>query len=154
MLPPRYNAAEDLLSRNLDAGRGAKVAYVDDATSLTYAELDARARRFAGALSDAGFRQEERLLLCALDTVDFPTVFLGCLLAGVVPVAVNTLLTADDYAYMLGHCGARAVVVSTPLLPVMQAAIGKSGLSPVVIQAAPHGDAAPACSVGAMLARL
>ncbi|MFJ4294060.1 benzoate-CoA ligase family protein [Cupriavidus sp. NPDC089707] len=153
VLPPRYNAAEDLLSRNLDAGRGDKVAYVDDATSLTYAGLDTRARRFAGALRDAGFRQEERLLLCALDTVDFPTVFLGCLLAGVVPVAVNTLLTADDYGYMLAHSGARAVVVSTPLLPVMQAAIDKSGLSPMVIQAAPHGDAAPACSVGAMLAR-
>ncbi|WP_354684911.1 benzoate-CoA ligase family protein [Cupriavidus necator] len=152
-LPPRYNAAEDLLSRNLEAGRGDKIAYIDDTTSLTYAELDARARRFAGALRDAGFRQEERLLLCALDTIDFPTVFLGCLLAGVVPVAVNTLLTADDYAYMLGHSAARAVVVSEPLLPVMKAAIDKSGLTPMVIQAAPHGESAPTCSVRAMLAR-
>ncbi|WP_454735300.1 benzoate-CoA ligase family protein [Cupriavidus necator] len=152
-LPPQYNAAEDLLSRNLAAGRGGKTAYIDDTTSLTYAELDARARRFAGALRDAGFRQEERLLLCALDTVDFPTVFLGCLLAGVVPVAVNTLLTAEDYAYMLGHSGARAVVVSEPLLPVMKAAIDKSGLAPMVIQAAPHGESPPSCSVGAMLAR-
>ncbi|MGH8790226.1 MAG: benzoate-CoA ligase family protein [Cupriavidus necator] len=152
-LPTCYNAAEDLLSRNLEGGRGAKTAYIDDTTSLTYAELDARARRFAGALREAGFRQEERLLLCALDTIDFPTVFLGCLLAGVVPVAVNTLLTADDYAYMLGHSGARAVVVSEPLLPVMKAAIDKSGLAPMVIQAAPHADGAPACSVGAMLAR-
>ncbi|CAJ92547.1 Acyl-coenzyme A synthetase/AMP-(fatty) acid ligase [Cupriavidus necator] len=152
-LPTCYNAAEDLLSRNLAAGRGARTAYIDDTASLTYAELDARARRFAGALRDAGLRQEERLLLCALDTIDFPTVFLGCLLAGVVPVAVNTLLTADDYAYMLGHSGARAVVVSEPLLPVMKAAIDKSGLAPMVIQAAPHADGAPACSVGAMLAR-
>ncbi|SCU95029.1 Benzoate--CoA ligase [Cupriavidus necator] len=152
-LPTCYNAAEDLMSRNLKAGRGARTAYIDDTTSLTYGELDARARRFAGALRDAGLRQEERLLLCALDTIDFPTVFLGCLLAGVVPVAVNTLLTADDYAYMLGHSGARAVVVSEPLLPVMKAAIDKSGLAPMVIQAAPHADGAPACSVGAMLAR-
>ncbi|SPR96309.1 benzoate-CoA ligase family protein [Cupriavidus taiwanensis] len=152
-LPSRYNAAADLLSRNLAAGRGAKTAYRDDTTALTYAELDDRARRFAGALRAAGLREEERLLLCALDTVDFPVVFLGCLLAGVVPVAVNTLLTADDYAYMLEHSGARAVVVSEPLLPVMQAAIDKSGLSPTVIQAAPHAGAAPSCSVGAMLAR-
>ncbi|SOZ37770.1 benzoate-CoA ligase family protein [Cupriavidus neocaledonicus] len=152
-LPSRYNAADDLLSRNLAAGRGGKTAYRDDTTALTYAELDDRARRFAGALRAAGLRQEERLLLCALDTVDFPLVFLGCLLAGVVPVAVNTLLTADDYAYMLEHSGARAVVVSEPLLPVMQAAIDKSGLSPIVIQAAPHAGTAPSCSVGAMLAR-
>ncbi|QYY32901.1 benzoate-CoA ligase family protein [Cupriavidus pinatubonensis] len=152
-LPARYNAAADLLGRNLAAGRGDKVAYVDDKVSLTFSELDARARRFAAALHDAGFRREERLLLCAFDTVDFPTVFLGCLLAGVVPVAVNTLLTADDYAYMLQHSGARAVVVSEALLPLMKTAVASSGLSPVVIQAAPYKDAAPSCSVEAVISR-
>ena len=152
-LPAQYNAAADLLSRNLDAGRGDKIAYIDDAGTLTFAELDERSRRFAGALRDAGFRQEERLLLCALDTIDFPTVFLGCLLAGVVPVAVNTLLTADDYAYMIGHSGARAVVVSEALAPTMKAAIGKSGLSPMVIVAGPYTESTPSCCVGAMIAR-
>ncbi|WP_019449914.1 benzoate-CoA ligase family protein [Cupriavidus sp. BIS7] len=137
-LPARYNAAEDLLSRNLAAGRGAKIAYIDDGGAASFAELDARCRRFAGALEQAGFRREERVLLCALDTIDFPTVFLGCLLAGVVPVAVNTLLTADDYAYMLEHSGARAVVVSAALLPMMRAAIDKAGVTPDVITAAPY----------------
>jgi len=139
-LPARYNAAEDLLSRNLAAGRGTKIAYIDDAGAASFAELDARCRRFAGALEQAGFRREERVLLCALDTIDFPTVFLGCLLAGVVPVAVNTLLTADDYAYMLEHSGARAVVVSAALLPMMRAAIDKAGVTPDVITAAPYVD--------------
>ncbi|KWR92149.1 benzoate-CoA ligase family protein [Cupriavidus sp. IDO] len=152
-LPAQYNAAADLLSRNIAAGRGDKIAYIDDAGTLTFAELDERSRRFAGALRDAGFRQEERLLLCALDTIDFPTVFLGCLLAGVVPVAVNTLLTVDDYAYMLGHSGARAVVVSEALAPTMKAAIGKSGLAPMVIVAGPYTESAPSCCVGAMIAR-
>ncbi|CAG9164220.1 benzoate-CoA ligase family protein [Cupriavidus pampae] len=141
-LPPRFNAAHDLLSRNLAAGRGGKVAYLDDQGATTFAELDARCRAFAAALRCAGYRREERVLLCALDTIDFPTVFLGCLLAGVVPVAVNTLLTADDYAYMLEHSGARAVVVSGTLLPCMHAAFDKLGSAPLpdVIVAAP-GDA-------------
>ena len=81
VLPARYNAAADLLSRNLAAGRADKIAYVDDAGLLSFAALDQRCRRFAAALLHAGIRPEERLLLCALDTVDFPTVFLGCLLA-------------------------------------------------------------------------
>ncbi|SDD04105.1 benzoate-CoA ligase [Cupriavidus sp. YR651] len=163
VLPARYNAAEDLLSRNLAAGRGAKIAYIDDNGPTTFAGLDDRCRRFAGALQQAGFRREERVLLCALDTIDFPTAFLGCLLAGVVPVAVNTLLTADDYAYMLTHSGARAVVVSAPLMPVMQAAIAKAGVSPDLIVAAPGadnaeatgdsaGDARPARTVAKMVA--
>ncbi|MEK7321007.1 MAG: benzoate-CoA ligase family protein [Pseudomonadota bacterium] len=153
-LPPRYNAAEDLLTRNLVAGRGVRTAYIDDAGSLTFAELDDRCRRFAGALLRAGFRREERVLLCAFDTIDFPTVFLGCLLAGVVPVAVNTLLTTEDYAYMLEHSGARAVVVSAQLLPTMRAAMTKAGVTPDLIVAAPHTEdsAKAANTVSAMAA--
>lgn len=150
-LPARYNAADDLLSRHLAAGRGAKVAYIDDTGPTTFAELDARCRRFAGALRQAGFRREERVLLCALDTIDFPTVFLGCLLAGVVPVAVNTLLTVDDYVYMLDHSGARAVVVSAPLLGTMQAAIDKAGIHVDVIIAAPYVESTGLPTVAAML---
>ena len=57
------------------------------------------------------------MLLLVHDTVDWPVAFLGALYAGVVPVAVNTLLTADDYAYMLAHSRARAAIVSGALLP-------------------------------------
>ncbi|EHP44904.1 benzoate-CoA ligase [Cupriavidus basilensis OR16] len=151
VLPARYNAAADLLSRNLAAGRADKIAYVDDAGSLSFAALDQRCRRFAAALLHAGIRPEERLLLCALDTIDFPTVFLGCLLAGVVPVAVNTLLTVDDYAFMLEHSGARAAVVSAPLATIMRDAIAKAGIAPALILAAPDsGSAGPGPSVADM----
>jgi benzoate-CoA ligase len=46
--------------------------------------------------------------------------------AGLVPVAVNTLLTADDYAYMLEHSRAQAALVSGALLPVLTLAMTKS----------------------------
>jgi benzoate-CoA ligase len=35
------------------------------------------------------------------DTNEWPISFLGSMYAGIVPVAVNTLLTAEDYAFML-----------------------------------------------------
>ena len=38
-LPRDYNAAVDLVGRNLAAGRGIKVAYVDDTETCTYAQL-------------------------------------------------------------------------------------------------------------------
>ena len=41
----------------------------------------------------------ERVLLLMHDCNDWPVAFLGCLYAGLVPVAVNTLLTSDDYAF-------------------------------------------------------
>ena len=40
-------------------------------------------------------------MLALLDTLDWPTAFLGAIKAGVVPVPVNTLMTEDDYRFML-----------------------------------------------------
>ena len=60
-------------------------------------------RRVAGGLLAAGIRREERVLLLMHDCCDWPVAFLGAIYAGVVPVAVNTLLPADDYHYMLKH---------------------------------------------------
>ena len=109
----------------LNAGRGAKTAYVDDRGAMSYADLDDRARRLAAALSALGVRREERVLLLMLDCNEWPVSFLGCLYAGVVPVAVNTLLTADDYAYMLGNSRARAVLVSGALVPALESAMAR-----------------------------
>ncbi len=123
-LPERFNFAQYLFDTN--AGRGAKTAYTDDGGRLSYAELAERARRFAAALLARGLRREERVLLLQHDANDWPVAFLGCLYAGVVPVAVNTLLTADDYAYMLAHSRAQAALVSGALLPTLRAAMSKA----------------------------
>jgi benzoate-CoA ligase len=120
-----YNAAADLIGRNLTAGRGAKTAFVDDCGQYTYAELAERVDRFANLVRRLGIHPEQRILLCLHDTIDFPTAFLGAIRAGVVPVAVNTQLTAPEFTFMAADSRARAVVVSAPLLPVMSAALAK-----------------------------
>jgi len=119
--PEHYNFAADILARN--APRGDKIAFVDDDRSLTYAGLHDAVRRFASALDGLGLRREDRVLLLMHDCVDWPVVFLGALYAGVVPVAVNTLLTAHDYAYMLQHSRCRAAIVSAALVPVLREAM-------------------------------
>ncbi|CAN7149018.1 benzoate-CoA ligase family protein [Variovorax sp. LjRoot84] len=117
-LPASFNFAEHLLA--LNRGRAQKIAYVDDRGTLAYGQLEDRARRLAAALLASGVKREERVLLLMLDSSDWPVSFLGCLYAGIVPVAVNTLLTTEDYAYMLEHSGAKAALVSGALLPVLQ----------------------------------
>jgi benzoate-CoA ligase len=83
-------------------------------------------RRVAAGLRALGIKREERVLLLMHDCNDWPVSFLGAMYAGLVPVAVNTLLTADDYAYMLEHSRAQAVLVSGALLPALTAALIKS----------------------------
>ncbi|KPF42719.1 4-hydroxybenzoate--CoA ligase [beta proteobacterium AAP121] len=122
---PRFNFAGHLLQ--LNTGRAPKAAFVDDLATLSYGELDAQVRRTAAALRALGLRREERVLLLMHDSTDWPVAFLGALYAGVVPVAVNTLLTADDYAYMLAHSRAQAAIVSGALLPVLKTALQQGG---------------------------
>jgi benzoate-CoA ligase len=119
--PERFNFARHLF--DLNVSRASKLAYRDDEHTLTYGELADRVRRLAAALPALGLRREERVLLLMRDTVDWPVVFLGCLYAGVVPVAVNTLLTAADYAYVLAHSRAHAAFVSSALAPVLRDAM-------------------------------
>ena len=121
--PARFNFARHLIE--LNAGRAGKTALIDDQGHTTYGELADQVRRFAGGLAALGLRREERVLLLAHDSSDWVVAFLGCLHAGVVPVAVNTLLTAKDYAYMLADSRAQAAIVSGALLPTLQTALAE-----------------------------
>jgi len=125
-IPRDYNFAADILKRNLDAGRGGRAAFVDANGQHSYAELAERVERFGHVLRSLGVRREERILICMLDTIDWPTAFLGAIKAGVVAVPVNTLMTEDDYRFMLSDSRARLLVVSAELLPKFESAIAAS----------------------------
>ena len=140
-IPRDYNFAADVLQRNLAAGRADKPAYIDGKRALTYRQLADRVARFGAALRGLGIRREERVLLALLDTIDWPTAFLGCLKAGIVAVPVNTLLTEDDYRFMLADSRAKCLVVSEALFPKFVQLIGECpDLEHVVVSGDnPHG---------------
>jgi benzoate-CoA ligase len=125
-IPDRFNAAYDLLERNIRAGRASKAAYIVDADVYTYGDLAARVNRFANSLHGFGLHMEQRILLCLQDGIDFPTAFLGAIKAGVVPIPVNTMLSSAEYAYMLHDSRALMLVVSEPLLPQFHPILGES----------------------------
>ncbi|WP_245329252.1 benzoate-CoA ligase family protein, partial [Bradyrhizobium centrolobii] len=132
-----YNAVTWLLDRNVEEGRGSKLVFDDTVSRLTYGELQLKTRRAANMLRRLGVRREERVAMIMLDTVDFPVVFLGAIRAGIVPVPLNTLLTADQYAYILADCRARVLFVSEALYPVIKDVVGRmSDLEHVVVSGA------------------
>ncbi|WP_048438578.1 benzoate-CoA ligase family protein [Caenimonas sp. SL110] len=139
-IPRDYNAAHDLLSRN--AARPDKVAFIDAASGaqLTYGELADQAYRLANALRARGFAPETRVMVAMLDTLEWPVVFLGCILAGVIPVAANTLLTSKDFDFMLRDSRAQALFVSKPLLPAFEPLIANISSLRSVIVAGTDGD--------------
>ena len=139
--PERFNAAAYLLGLNRE--RPDATAYIDDHGRLSYGELDDRVRRCAAGLLALGLRREDRVLMAMHDSTQFPIVFLGALYAGIVPVPVNTLLTADDYGFMLEHCRAMALLVALPLWPSLQAAVARAaavGREIPVVVCGPAGE--------------
>src|ERR1039458_8348818 len=120
-----YNARHAVMKRILRAGRLAKTAFIDDSGSITYGQLAERANRAANALKGLGLGLEDRIMLALLDTVDFPSVFLGAIKAGIVPIAGNTMLTTADFQFMLNDSRAKALVVSEQLLPTFAPLLDK-----------------------------
>jgi benzoate-CoA ligase len=152
-LPRQYNAAVDLIERNLAAGRGAKTAYLDDAGATTYAQLAERVDRAASALRGLGLKREQRVAIAMLDSADWAALFLGAIKAGIVPVALNTLLTPADYEYQLNDSRARALFMSSALQKSfdgiqakcrhLKYVVSDAQLRELLAAAAPKAEAAP-----------
>jgi benzoate-CoA ligase family protein len=111
----------DVVGAHVAAGRGANAAYITATTTLTYDDLRRRINRAAGLLRELGVRREERILLVLDDTPSFPTMFLGAIRMGAVPVPVSVLDTAENYRHFVQDSYARVIVCEAHLLPVLQA---------------------------------
>src|SRR5437667_8948571 len=115
-----YNAVTDFVDANVARGLKDKIVFTDPQRTLSYGELQAATCRFGRGLQTLGLRQESRVVLILLDTVDFPIAFWGAIRAGIIPIPLNTMLTAEQYAYMLEDSRAEAIVISAPLATAIE----------------------------------
>ena len=139
-----YNAAEDFIDANVERGHGDKVVFTEGQRTLTYGELQAATCRFGRGLQALGLRQESRIVLILLDTVDFPIAFWGAIRAGVIPIPLNTMLPVEQYAYMLEDSRAEVLVVSAPLVKLLAPILGRlAQLRCVVVAGAEAASAIP-----------
>jgi 4-hydroxybenzoate-CoA ligase len=143
--PQPYNAVADFVDANVARGLGAKIAFTDPVRTLTYAELQTATYRFAHALRALGLRQESRIALLLLDSVEFPISFWGAIRVGIIPIPLNNLLTSEQYAYVLDDSRAEAIVVSESLLEVIEPLIDRTSYLRNVIVVSPSGSSAPRC---------
>ena len=115
-LPTRFNAAEFFIDRHIAEGRASRVAIICGESQTTYGELQARVNQAGNALRKLGVRSEERVLLLLLDCPEFAAAFFGAIKIGAVPVPVSTMLTPQEYEYLLNDSGARVAIVSESML--------------------------------------
>ncbi len=118
------NAAEELLAQSARAGCGPKIAFVDDGGSYSFDAVRELVNRAANALRALGLEPHDRVVLCLTDSMDFVASFLGAIQAGIVPIPVNTLWSADDYAFVLTDSEAKAAIVSEVRMEAFLEALG------------------------------
>ncbi|HEX4211134.1 MAG TPA: AMP-binding protein, partial [Candidatus Binataceae bacterium] len=120
------NAASHLIDRHLHENRAGKTAFVDGHGVHTYAALARMVNQAGHALCRLGVRRGDRVIVCLHDSLSFPAIFFGALKIGAIPVPLNTLLTPEDYSFVLSDSGAVAAVVSTPLMERLEPALNSN----------------------------
>ncbi|APU20733.1 long-chain-fatty-acid--CoA ligase [Actinoalloteichus sp. GBA129-24] len=119
-----------------------RVAVIDDAVRLTYAELWAEVRSLAAGLRELGVRPGDRVALMAANSADFPRAYFAVLTAGAVVVPVHLLLAPQEIAHVLRDSGSTLLLSDRALAPA--AVRGGAALDlPVVTVGAPEGDGPP-----------
>ena len=86
-------------------------AVVDGSRRFTYREFFERCDRWSAALQQLGVKPGERVATIAPNTHSHLEAYYAVPQIGAVIVPINFRLTADDFAYILNHSGARVVCV-------------------------------------------
>ncbi len=111
-MPLIRNTALSLLQPHLSV-RPDKTALICGERTLTYRQLWDFSQRFSAFLEARGIPSGSRVAIVLPDGFAYYYVFFGCLLSGVVPVLLSTLLSRDEYAFILRDAEARLLVTTS-----------------------------------------
>jgi acyl-CoA synthetase (AMP-forming)/AMP-acid ligase II len=100
-----------LLARHA-AARGAKVAYRDAQTSVTYAALNDRTARLAGHLADIGIAPGETVAMLLPNSVPWIETCFAIARAGAISVPISYEASEPEIAYRLSDANCRAIVTT------------------------------------------
>src|SRR5579863_526452 len=113
--PPHYLDAHALVRPN-------KVALICGERSLTYAELNARARRVANALSRLGVQAGDRVAVMAHNSMELLEIAGGLSKLSAIAVLLNYRLREHEVAYIVNDSQAKVAIAGPGLVTVVNAA--------------------------------
>lgn len=121
---PATNLADLLAHAAAEAPDDVAVVEVGpEPRSMTWAQIEGEAGRFATGLGAAGVVAGYRVLLLLGNRLEFITSYLGTLRAQAVAVPVNPRATPVEVARVLADCAPRLAVADAATAPLLRAAI-------------------------------
>ncbi|HEY1709912.1 MAG TPA: AMP-binding protein [Rhizomicrobium sp.] len=97
------------------------VAAIDCSTTRTWAELNANANRLARLFRERGLQPGDGVALFCTNRVEFMEVLNASRRTGMRLTPVNWHLTADEIAYILNDCEAKALIAEPRLSAILEA---------------------------------
>jgi long-chain acyl-CoA synthetase len=91
--------------------RPSQLALLQDERQLDFAQLDRRMDRIAAALQRDGVAPGQCIAICGATSIEYATLFVGALRAGVVVAPLPPSASAESLALMLADCAARLLFV-------------------------------------------
>ncbi|CAM3600753.1 long-chain-fatty-acid--CoA ligase [Mycobacterium frederiksbergense] len=108
--------------------------------TTTWAELDERVTKLAGALQRRGVGPGDRVLILMLNRTEFIESFLAANRLGAIAVPVNFRMTPPEIAFLVADCAAAVVITEAVLAPVATAVRALDATLSTVIVAGTAGD--------------
>lgn len=95
-------------------------AIICEDRSETWAEMWERTNRLANGLYSLGLKKGDRVAIYLKNCFEFPETFVATTRSGLIKSPVNYRLKADEVAYQLNHCGAKAVVTEPEFVDLLK----------------------------------
>src|SRR5260370_18272177 len=99
-----------------------KVALICGERSLTYAELNARARRVANVLSSLGVKANDRVAVMAYNSIELLEIVCGLSKLSAIGVLLNYRLREHEVTYIINDCQAKVAIAGPGLVDVVDQA--------------------------------
>ena len=115
--------------------------------TLTFGELDLRARRMAEALQHHGVRLGDRVALHLANCLEFIEVFLACVKLGAIFVPINVLYREREIAHIIGDAEPALAITSAEHAPFFPASAPTVTIDALVREAARQTGTPPAIRV-------
>jgi fatty-acyl-CoA synthase len=109
-------------------------AIVHGALRRSYAEFYTRSRQLASSLAQMGIGRGDTVSALLPNTPAMLECHYGVPMCGAVLHAINTRLDAAIIAFQLDHAMSKVVIVDAEFMPLMQEALARATVSPVIIQ--------------------
>lgn len=112
---------------------GERPAFANMGRILTFSELDALSRDFAGYLqSDLGLGKGDRLAIMLPNLLQYPIALFGALRAGLTVVNVNPLYTPRELRHQLSDSGTTTIVILENFAHVLEECLADTPVKTVI----------------------